>query len=75
LFIFNIGFGFTPHTFPLGYSHPVFPISASFPADKTITKIRKKRAGEIAQWLKAWTGLPEDPGSIPNTHKAAHSCP
>ena len=31
------------------------------------------RAGEMAQWLKALTALPEDPGSILSTHIAAHN--
>ena len=33
------------------------------------------QAGEVAQWLAVMTALPEDPGSIPSTHRAAHSCP
>ena len=32
------------------------------------------RAGEMAQWLRALTAPPEDPGSIPSTHMAAHNC-
>ena len=31
-------------------------------------------AGEMAQRLRALTALPEDPGSIPSTHMAAHNC-
>ena len=31
-------------------------------------------AGEMAQWLRALTAPPEDPGSIPSTHMAARSC-
>ena len=31
-------------------------------------------AGEMAQWLRALTALPEDPGSILSTHMAAHNC-
>ena len=31
-------------------------------------------AGEMAQWLRALTAPPEDLGSIPSTHMAAHSC-
>jgi hypothetical protein len=31
-------------------------------------------AGEMAQRLRALVVLPEDPGSIPSTHMAAHSC-
>lgn len=30
-------------------------------------------AGEMAQWLKSLAVLPEDPGSIPSTHMAAHN--
>ena len=32
------------------------------------------RAGGMAQWLGAPTALPEDLGSIPSTHMAAHNC-
>ncbi|CAO2645611.1 hypothetical protein LEMLEM_LOCUS27546 [Lemmus lemmus] len=28
----------------------------------------------MAQWLRALTALPKDPGSIPSTHMAAHNC-
>ena len=28
----------------------------------------------MAQWLRTWTALPEDPGSIPRTHTAANNC-
>lgn len=28
----------------------------------------------MAQWLRAFTVLPEETGSIPNTHLAAHNC-
>jgi hypothetical protein len=31
-------------------------------------------AGETAQRLRAPDALPEDPGSIPSTHTAAHNC-
>jgi hypothetical protein len=37
-------------------------------------KKRNLRAGEIAQKLRALTALPEDPGSVPSTHIAAHNC-
>ena len=30
--------------------------------------------GVIVQWLRALTDLPEDLGSIPSTHMAAHNC-
>ena len=33
-----------------------------------------KHGGKIAQWLKALTTLPEDLGSIPSIHMAAHNC-
>ena len=36
--------------------------------------IEKKKAGEMAQWLRALTVLPEDPSSIPSTHMAAYNC-
>jgi hypothetical protein len=31
-------------------------------------------AGEEAQWLRALAAFPEDPGSIPSAHMAAHNC-
>ena len=31
-------------------------------------------AGEVAQQLRALASLPEDPGSVPSTHMAAHNC-
>jgi hypothetical protein len=34
----------------------------------------KNWAGEMAQWLRALAALLEDPGFIPSTHTAAHSC-
>jgi len=27
----------------------------------------------VAQWLRALASLPEDPGSVPSTHMAAHN--
>jgi hypothetical protein len=33
-----------------------------------------RRGLEMAQWLRALTALSEDPGSMPSTHMAAHSC-
>ena len=30
-------------------------------------------AGEMAQWLRALTAIPEDPGSNTSTHMAAHN--
>ena len=41
------------------------------------SKKKKKRlegAGEIAQWLRVLTAFPEDLGSNPSTHMAAHNC-
>ena len=35
---------------------------------------KKNRAGEVAQQLRALADLPEDLGSIPNTHMATHNC-
>ena len=31
------------------------------------------RAAEMTQQIRVLTALPEDPGSIPNTHMVAHS--
>jgi hypothetical protein len=46
------------------------------PLSKNKTKQQKisKRAGEVAQRLRALAALPEDPGSIPSIHIAAHNC-
>ena len=42
------------------------------PAKQTNKQTQTFRgAREMAQWLGAWTALPEDPGSIPSTHVAA----
>jgi len=39
------------------------------------TKLSKNpEAGEMAQWLRPPTALPENLGSIPSTHMAAHNC-
>jgi hypothetical protein len=40
----------------------------------TWLKIKIAGAGEMAQWLRALSILPKDPGSIPSTHMAAHNC-
>ena len=29
--------------------------------------------GEMAQWLRAQAAIPEDPGLISSTHRAAHN--
>jgi hypothetical protein len=34
----------------------------------------KKMVGELVQRLRALAILLEDPGSVPSTHMAAHSC-
>jgi hypothetical protein len=36
-------------------------------------KKEPNRAGEIAQWLRALTALPEVMSSNPSNHKAAHN--
>ena len=38
------------------------------------TKIGQSGTGEMAQWLRALSDLPEDLGSVPSTYVAAHSC-
>ena len=43
--------------------------------DKHCSKVPYREAGEMAQWLRAQATLPEDPGSIPNTHMVAHIRP
>jgi hypothetical protein len=44
----------------------------SAPASMRVPVFKKKKkgkgAGEMAQWLRAQTDLPEDTGSIPSTH-------
>ncbi|XP_075822740.1 protein HIDE1 isoform X2 [Microtus pennsylvanicus] len=39
-----------------------------------VTVVVRKGAGEMALRLRALTALPEDRGSIPSTHMAAHNC-
>ena len=39
-----------------------------------ITGENRDGAGEMAQWLRALTALPKDPGSIPSTHMTTHNC-
>lgn len=34
---------------------------------------KKRRAGEITQWLSTFVALPKDPGSVPSIHKADHN--
>jgi hypothetical protein len=36
--------------------------------------LKREEEGETAQWLRALAALPEDLGSIPSTHTAAHNC-
>lgn len=38
------------------------------------TNKQTNKAGEMVQQLRALTALPEDLGSIPSTHMAAHAC-
>jgi hypothetical protein len=38
-----------------------------------LSKIRKEGAGEMAQWLRALTALPEVLSSIPSNHMVAHN--
>jgi hypothetical protein len=33
----------------------------------------KFKAGEMAQWLRALSALPEDPGLTPSSHMAAYN--
>jgi hypothetical protein len=42
---------------------------------KQINKLKKKKvgAGEMAQWLRAQTALPEVLSSIPSNHMVAHN--
>jgi hypothetical protein len=37
-------------------------------------KSQNNGAGEMVQWSRALAALPEDLGSIPSTHMAAHNC-
>jgi hypothetical protein len=46
------------------------------PASKNQIKIKeekKKRAGEMVQWLRALTALPKVLSSIPSNHMVAHN--
>jgi hypothetical protein len=47
----------------------------NFFSKKTIpySKLYEKKAGEMAQWLRAWTALPEVLSSIPSNHIEAHN--
>ena len=55
------------------YSYP-FPIHKyHLPYVKNM-EFENWRTRETAQLLKALAVLPEVPGSIPSTHKAAHNC-
>ena len=38
-----------------------------------LLKIKLIRGGELAQWLRGLAALPENLGSIPSTHMAAHN--
>ena len=40
---------------------------------KKVKNKKNYRAGEMAQWLRALTGLPEVLSSIPSTHMVAHN--
>lgn len=40
---------------------------------KKSTYLKLKKAGEITQWLSALAALPEEQGSIPNTHMVANN--
>ena len=35
---------------------------------------KKRRDGEMTPWLRVLADLPEDRGSIPSAHMAAHNC-
>jgi hypothetical protein len=39
------------------------------------TNLRKQGAGEMAQWLRALTALPEILSSIPSNHMVVHNHP
>lgn len=39
----------------------------------TVNKIFSVRAEEVVQHLRALAALPAPPGSVPNTHMAAHN--
>ena len=41
---------------------------------KTFIKLLCSRAREMAQWLNTLAVFPEDQGSSPTTHVAAHKC-
>jgi len=41
--------------------------------NKNVNRKEKKGAGEMAQWLRALTALPEVLSSIPSNHMVAHN--
>jgi hypothetical protein len=47
-------------------------LSLSYHWEKSL-KENNVGAGEMAQWLRALTALPEDPSSIPSNHMVAHN--
>jgi hypothetical protein len=44
-----------------------------FIRQEVFLKIAVMEPGEMAPQLRALTALPQDPGSIPSTHTAAHN--
>ena len=46
----------------------------SRPKRNHVSKKKDRRAGEMAQQLRALIALPEDLGSVPSTDMATHSC-
>jgi hypothetical protein len=47
--------------------------SSSKPREKRTSRKRNTRAGEMAQWLRALSALPEVLSSIPSNHMVAHN--
>ena len=55
--------------------HPLTVLSLGSTEDEVDLELRDAhcRAGEMAQWLRALTALPEVPSSIPSNHMVAHN--
>jgi hypothetical protein len=53
---------------------PQLGLRKAFGTEVGIKKDMDGGAEEMAQWLRQLTALPEDLGSMPSIHVAAHNC-